>query len=286
MAPRLDNATGNLTGDQFLKLYREMRASKRAVDTAVGEHRNVLKRMKSDGIDNFALGLLEKLVKVEEEQASLHLRNLVTYATWTGANVGLKQGDLFVGADMPQPTAEATEAFVESVAEDNGYATGRARDNASNNPHAPGSAAHVAWMRGWNRGQAEEVTATFGRPAKAPTPPKQPTRRGRNPAASTRSGDVLGETLAKLDDPDPVDPAAEAAIDEAARMREEAAADHGEDAAEPDKADGNVFPLHARRPTAKAKVATPKARAKSDKAAKAAADRLAGTPVIGGEVAF
>ena len=282
MAPKLDSATGGLSGDQFLKHYRDLKQTRRAMETAVADYRGSLKRMKSDGVDTFALGLLEKLVKVEEEQATLHLRNLVTYADWTKANIGVRQGDMFVGADMPQPTEAATEAFVESVSEDNGYRAGRARDRADTNPHAPASAAHAAWARGWKRGQAEEVTTQFGgAPKKAPKPAAVPTRRGRNPAAvkARDAAPAVDAAMAKLDEAegDPAAPEAPAAADTAAERDAEF------DAAAPKAAGDNVFPIDARRPRAgTAKPVDPKVRAKADKAALKAANKLTGTAKVAG----
>jgi len=179
MAKRLDhNESGGLEPDAFLRLYRELRQARTPMETAIANYRVALKRMKDGGVDTFALSVLEKLVKVEEEQASLHIRNLFRYAEWTNANVGLQQPDLFGGTDDQEPSEEASALFCEQAAEDNGYRAGRARENADINPHEAGSGQHAAWARGWHRGQGEEVMQQFA--------PKQETRRDRNPAAETR----------------------------------------------------------------------------------------------------
>lgn len=183
MAQRMDaNETGGLDPNRFLKLYRELRQARTPMETAVSAYRMARKRMKDAGVDEVALAMLERLAKLDEAQASLHLRNLSRYADWTGANIGLKQGELFGASDEDTPSQEEAGLFNEQLAEENGHKAGRARDSADTNPHEAGSAAHAAWARGWHRGQGEEVMQTFGR---APKPPKQPTRRARNPEAKT-----------------------------------------------------------------------------------------------------
>lgn len=252
MAKRLDhNESGGLDPNTFLRLYRELRQARGPMETAIANFRVALKRMKDGGVDTFALSVLEKLTKVEEEQASLHIRNLFRYADWTGANVGLKQPDLFGGTDDQAPDEDAVSLFTDQKAEENGYRTGRARDGAENNPHEPGSSQHAAWARGWHRGQGEEVMATF-----EPKAPKQPTRRSRNSAAETRDApaDATG------DQPEA-------------------------DGADPEKIDtSNVVPMGRGtrgRPRAAA-AATPRAR----KAAVDAADKLPGAPVADGPAVF
>jgi len=183
MAQRLDqNEIGGLDPSTFLRLYRELRQARTPMETAVSNYRTALKRMKDGGVDTFALNVLEKLVKVEEDQAGLHMRNLFRYAEWTNANVGLKQPDLFGGTDDQMPTAEATGMFAEQLAEENGFRSGKARERGDINPHELATFVHAAWSRGWNRGQAEEVMSTL-----SAKPPKQQTRRARNPASETRT---------------------------------------------------------------------------------------------------
>jgi len=250
MAKRLDhNESGGLAPDTFLRLYRELRQARAPMETAIANYRVALKRMKDGGVDTFALSVLEKLTKVEEEQASLHIRNLFRYADWTGVNVGLKQPDLFGGTDGQEPTEEAVSLFTDQKAEENGYRTGRARESADSNPHEVGSSQHAAWARGWHRGQGEEVMATF-----EPKAPKQPTRRARNPASDTREA-----------------PPADAGADEAS--------DDGEQ-----MDTSKVVPIGrgARGRPRAAAATTPRAR----KAAVDAADKLTGTPVTDGPPAF
>jgi len=182
MAKRLDhNETGGLSPDAFLDHYRRIRQARAPMETAVGHYRKAIQRAKDAGVDTVALAMMEKLVKVGEEQAQLHIRNLFRYSNYTGTEIGQKQPDLFGDADQA-PTEEAATLFSEQLAEEQGYKAGRARDRADTNPHEPASAAHAAWARGWNRGQAEEVMTTFGRK----DAPRTTTRRGRNPAAETR----------------------------------------------------------------------------------------------------
>ena len=138
MASRLDRDTGGLSSSQFLRHYRDLRAARTPMEQAVSAYRNVLKRIKGDGVDTFALSVLEKLVKVEEEQAGIHVRNIVQYAAWTGANIGVHQGDLFTSGEADQPDEESTLLFREQVAEERGAKAGVAGEKFDGNPHGGG----------------------------------------------------------------------------------------------------------------------------------------------------
>ncbi len=256
MAKRLDhNETGGLSPDAFLDHYRRIRAARTPMETAVGVYRKAIQRAKDAGVDTLALSLMEKLSKVGEEQAALHMRNLFRYAGYTGVDLGQKQGDLFGAEGEQAPTEEASTLFSEQLADENGYKAGRARDDASTNPHEPGSAAHAAWARGWQRGQGEEVMATFGRK----DAPKQPTRRGRNPAAETREQPAAQEGEAD----------AAGGADEAARA--------GDGADEPDMDTSKVVPIGtAARGRGRSRGAMS---AKERRAAAKAMDGLTGKPV-------
>ncbi len=255
MAQRLDhNETGGLSPDHFLRVYRELRQARMPMQKAVATYRNALKRVKDAGVDTFALSILEKLVKVEEEQASLHIRNLFKYADWTHANVGLKQPDLFGSGDHT-PTEEAVTLFDEQLAEENGSKAGSAGDKIETNPHQAGSAMHAAWARGWHHGQGLAVHRAFGKP------PKQPTRRARNPAAETREQP----------------PAAEG---------DAGAGEQSDSSGQDEQIDtSNVVPIRARRGRPPAAAKKPAASAKARKAADAAAAKLTGDAVVG-ETAF
>jgi len=226
MAKRLDhNETGGLSPDAFLQHYRRIRQARTPMESAVGVYRKEIQRAKDAGVDTLALSLMEKLSKVGEEQAALHLRNLFRYAGYTGVDLGQKQGDLFGAEGEQAPTEEATTLFSEQLADENGYKAGRARDDATTNPHEAGSAAHAAWARGWQRGQGEEVMATFGRKEA----PKQSTRRARNAAAETRTASQAAEGKAgggeseadaeNLDKDPPMDTSKVVPIGKAARGR-------------------------------------------------------------------
>ena len=247
MAKRLDhNETGGLSPDAFLDHYRRIRQARTPMESAVGVYRKALQRAKDAGVDTMALALMEKLSKVGEEQAQLHMRNLFRYAGYTGVDFGQRQPDLFGDADQA-PTEEAVTLFSEHLAEEHGYKAGRARDRADTNPHEPASAAHAAWARGWHRGQGEEVLTTFGRK----DAPRTSTRRARNPAAETR----------------------DAAEDASAAQG--ASTVTTEDAAKADLDTSNDVPMGTRR--GRGRPAKPLT-AKQRKAAAKAADDLTGAP--------
>lgn len=247
MAKRLDhNETGGLSPDAFLEHYRRIRQARAPMESAVGHYRKAIQRAKDAGVDTVALAIMEKLVKVGEEQAQLHIRNLFRYSNYTGTEIGQKQPDLFGDADQA-PTEEAVTLFSEQLAEEQGYKAGRARDRADTNPHEPASAAHAAWARGWHRGQGEEVMTTFSRK----DAPRTTTRRARNAAAETR----------------------EAAGDSGA-AQDASTATTG-DAAEAEIDTSNVVPMGARR--GRGRAAKPLT-AKQRKEAAKAVDDLTGAP--------
>jgi len=247
MAQRLDhNESGGMSPSAFLDHYRRIRAARTPMESAVGVYRKAVQTAKNAGMDTFALSMLEKLSKLGEEQAALHIRNLFRMADWTGMNVGQKQMELFTSTEEQAPDEQATGLFAEQLAEENGYKAGRARDRADTNPHEAGSAQHAAWGRGWHKGQAEEVMTTFGRDRA----PRTATRRGRNPAAQTREA-LPAESDAAVDGTE----ASDAAGDET----------------------NNVVPIGASR--GRRRVTKPLT-AKQRKEAAAAAERLTGTPTV------
>ena len=251
MAKRLDhNETGGLSPDAFLEHYRRIRQARAPMETAVGHYRKAIQRAKDAGVDTVALSMMEKMSKVGEEQAQLHIRNLFRYSSYTGIDVGQKQPDLFGDADQ-EPTEEAVTLFSEQLAEEQGYKAGRARDRADTNPHEPASAAHAAWARGWTRGQGEEVMTTFSRKDAARTT----TRRARNPAAETRESASEGSA------------------------EQDATTETTGEAAEAEMDTSNVVPMGTRR--GRSRAAKPLT-AKQRREAAAAAERLTGPPAVEG----
>lgn len=185
MAPRLDAPTPvGMSPDTFLGLYSDLKAARRPMEAAVAVYRNVLGRMKKEGIDSFALSVLEKLVKAEEEQATLHVRNIVRYAGWTQSRIGLDQGDLFSASDDQNPSPDAMGMFAEAQAVDAGFLVGAAGERGDTSPHQAGTPLHAAWSAGWNLGQKKMVLASFGKKPKISEEPKSVTRRARGTAAA------------------------------------------------------------------------------------------------------
>lgn len=263
MAPRLDKEanTDGIDPNTFLRLYREIRAARTPMESAVGVYRNARKKAKAAGIDDFALGIMERLSKMEADAAGVALRNLFRYAGWTNTDLGVSQGDLFDAAPEQQPTTEAQAAYRERIVEEAGIAAGRNGEKIDSNPHPGGTPHHVAWVRGWHRGQEDAVHAAFGKPKAT-----GPARRARNPAAETR--DVLSATVEKLNEGPPVDndeavtnalgnPIAPLAVESA----------------------DNAYPLVASPKKPKSKPTAPPANKASAKAAKAA-EKLAGKPKV------
>lgn len=223
MAKKLEaEGLAGLGPDHFLRLFGELKAARRPMETAVAAYRSVLARMKADGVDTFALSVLEKLIKVEGEQAVVHLRNVFRYAGWSQfALPGLRQGDLF--GKLEQPSDEAVERYSEGEAEDHGFRSGAAGQKFDANPHEAGTAAHAAWARGWNRGQEKAVLAAFG--GKPGRPPKTETQRKRVSGAAPAEPVTTTVDPSLADEPKPqrgakakkpADPKARARADNAA----------------------------------------------------------------------
>lgn len=277
MATRLDKDvdTSGIDPNTFLRVYREIRAAKKPMETAIAVYRNARKKAISAGVDEFSLSIMERLAKMEADAAGAALRKLFNYARWTNTDLGVSQGDLFDAAPEQEPSTDAAAAYREQLAEEAGIAAGRAGEKIEANPHPGGSPHHVAWVRGWHRGQEDAVHAAFG----GRTKPTGSARRSRNPAAETR--DVIGATSDKLD----AEPAGEKEGGEKNALGNPIAPLAAE--ASTPQVD-NVFPLEARRTKPKKAAAAPAPAAKekaSKKAAKAAA-ALAGEPVVGGNAAI
>jgi hypothetical protein len=189
MAPRLEGSNSErLDPAKFLADYRALRQLETAMKDAVSDYRGMRKKMKAAGVDLAALALLEALRKLDDDEATIRIRNVQRYGAWTDTPF-LKQGDLFGAAtDDPQPDDEAKALHSEGEAEFDGIGAGRNGHKIETNPFDPGTRNHVAWVKGWHAGQARAVHEQLGgkkkRSAGETTPAPKAVRRGRTPAAA------------------------------------------------------------------------------------------------------
>ncbi|MFA9204889.1 MAG: hypothetical protein ACEQSH_00375 [Bacteroidia bacterium] len=190
MAPRLEGSNSErLDPAKFLSDYRELRMLENTMQDAVADYRAKRKKMKAAGVDLAALALLEALRKLDDDEATIRIRNVQRYGAWTDTAF-LKQGDLFAAAsDDPQPDDEAKMAHAEGEAEFDGIGAGRNGHKIEANPFEPGTRNHVAWVKGWHAGQARAVHEQLGgkKPKKGAgetTAAPKTVRRGRTSAAA------------------------------------------------------------------------------------------------------
>lgn len=153
MAERIDNTPkSNLSPNTFLELFRELGIAQREIDAATGRKRAILKRAKAAGIDLDALALMQRLAKLETDEAAMRLRNLARYSAWANMPIGT-QADLFGATDDQRPTEKAQAEHNEWQADDAGYQAGKAGDSIDNNPHPAGTPFYDRWRQGWHKGQ-------------------------------------------------------------------------------------------------------------------------------------
>ena len=147
-------AAQSASPDDFLATYRELRSEKRVLDSQNGVVRNIRKRMKAKGIDMAAFAIVEGLLKLEDEEAAMRLRNIGRQLFWLGSSIG-KQMDLFGSDDVSGPTETSVLALREQDAEMVGFRSGAAGASIDENPYPAGSPFHVAFVKGWHDGQAD-----------------------------------------------------------------------------------------------------------------------------------
>jgi hypothetical protein len=135
----------------FLEFYGQIRKEKRKVDEATAGYRNARKRAETAGVNLKALAFMEKLAKMDDDEAASHLRTSMRYASWADLKIS-QQPDLLEPGDIAVPEKAMAE-HRESIAEDAGYAAGRQGADRSENPYPPGSPFAAKWDQGWGDGQ-------------------------------------------------------------------------------------------------------------------------------------
>lgn len=165
----MSDAIANLQGDAFLRHFHEVRDLKR-------EHKEIGMRLarakkaaKSDGVDLDALAALEKLVKLDDDEAALQMRNTMRYLRFLGKPLGTQLDWIDAVAATPQPNDKSANEHRVWQAEQDGYAAGRAGRGRDDNPYDAGAETFVAFDKGYTRGQ-KVLADKLGENAKAAEP--------------------------------------------------------------------------------------------------------------------
>jgi ribosome modulation factor len=149
----------NLTGATFrgafaglMKLRldaREARAEAKERDALVrNEHKRIIKDL---GVNKESLALLIKVREMDGDEAMLMLKHTARYGKFMNMPM-FTQTDMFKDDAAEEQTPEGAEEGACIDAEQTGYYRGVAGDSMDENPHQGGLAVHVAWHKGWKRG--------------------------------------------------------------------------------------------------------------------------------------
>lgn len=173
----------NVPPEAFLKHYRAIRDATRSKEDAVMALARTKKAAKGDGIDLDALKDLERLAKLDDDEAEVRLRHMHQYAVWANLPIGT-QLDAFGQHQIPKPKQKAEAEHQQWTASDSGYRAGRSGRPRDDNPHEPGTEAHVSWTNGWLAGQRQIADAMADGASELPTPTAR--RRGRRQGSRNR----------------------------------------------------------------------------------------------------
>lgn len=152
------NSGGPTKGD-ILAADTEIMEATRESREAAARLGAVKKRLKKSGID---VGLVVALQKERDKDDATRLAQEAQkrrYASWMSIKLddGAAAPQDEVPADATATTAEE-QAHREALARDAGYRCGKlGTDRTSSNTYPPGSAAHVAFDKGWLQGTEDET---------------------------------------------------------------------------------------------------------------------------------
>jgi hypothetical protein len=191
---------GMVSPEVVLEARREITGSKSRLETAQGDHRNVCKRWKNQGVNVKALIEVIQLRRQEPETTVAHFRDVFRYGRIEKAEFAL-QLDLFNQVRDTEPTGKAREQHQEFEAEEAGYIAGRRGFGQEAAPGRPGDKNHTLYLRGWKRGQSQ-IAKQLGKNATVATSkPRKPAgtgttaanpgrRRGRPPATAAADTEI------------------------------------------------------------------------------------------------
>jgi ribosome modulation factor len=176
----------NITPNQISEFMREIAQQERKVDEAVAVRRTILKRAKAAGAPTEAMLAVNKMMKLDPEEAAAKLRAIIQVSAIRGRK--FEQTDLFADFDNTV-TGRAAEADDMWIVNEEGYQAGRAGVTRESCKYAPGSAKRQEWDRAWLDGQraiAEEMgpegSVADSTKTRAPRPGSKPVERLMPPA--------------------------------------------------------------------------------------------------------
>ena len=146
-----ESRSHNTPAPVFLKHYREIREAKDKVIEANGYVKAAKKAAKASGVDMPSLKLLDMLTSIDTDEAELMIRKTKEYATYLNLPLG-SQLNMFGEAPIAGPSPEVAAEQEEWEAGAAGQASGKMGGLRDSNPNAPGTATHVAWVKGWLKG--------------------------------------------------------------------------------------------------------------------------------------
>ena len=142
-------AEGNL--DRLKRLAERWDAKKSKADDARSDLGNIAKEVEDFGFNKAAFKFVMKLRGMEPDKRNDYLSSINAYSDYFGI---FAQGDLFPET-TPSGIGPAPD-HSENAAALSGKKAGLRGDRVVN-PYQQDTAAHAAWMRGWDEGQAEAV---------------------------------------------------------------------------------------------------------------------------------
>lgn len=149
---RDDAARLNVTPQYIAQAAREFSDSQDALETAKGKHRNLIKKLKADGIAIDTLKLVLQLKRQDEADVLGNQREFIRYARILNLPIGTQLS--LLDDEMPQDELDDKERE-EQVAWDageQGKVAGKAGKPASGNPYPVGTLAYAAWDLGHKKG--------------------------------------------------------------------------------------------------------------------------------------
>ena len=174
----------NVPPEIFLKHYRLIRDAKRAAEETSMALARTKKAAKSDGVDLDAFKLLERLTKVDSDEAEAQLRHLKDYCAWLKLPIGTQLG-LFAAAVADEPTDGAQAEQRAWEAEQAGIEAGKGgQHRVDDNPYPAGTEHYARFDKGYLRGQ-RMIADKLGENAKAADP-----RRGRKRDAAPNGSEA------------------------------------------------------------------------------------------------
>lgn len=148
--------THDLDGQDFLSHHQAIAEAKREQEDAGAALARSKKAAKNAAVDMEAYAFIQKLLKLEPDEAAIRVRHVLQYATYLQMPVGT-QFSMLDAPQMPKPPSDAQLAHKVWLAGEAGLKAGREGDASDSNPHPPGSEEHAAWSRKQIDGLAERA---------------------------------------------------------------------------------------------------------------------------------